>query len=71
MAHISMSFDDVCETSPRMWKRLNCIMPAVCNRYRYGYGDGDGYTARGLPPAAYCLLWSAVVLRSASPTSWA
>lgn len=25
MAHIRISFDDVCETSPRMWKRLNRI----------------------------------------------
>lgn len=26
IAHISMSFDDVCETSPRIWKRLNPIL---------------------------------------------
>ena len=39
MAHISMSFDDVCDTSPRMWKRLNFM-------FRGCYGS----TARGQPP---------------------
>jgi hypothetical protein len=28
IAHISMSFDEVCETSPRMWKRLNPMLGA-------------------------------------------
>ena len=26
IAHIKISFDDVCDTSPRMWKRLNFIV---------------------------------------------
>jgi hypothetical protein len=44
MAHIRMSFDDVCETSPRMRKTLNFIV--VC----YTVQDGD--TARGLSPSS-------------------
>lgn len=45
MAHINMSLEQVCETSPRMWKRLNCMFgttggvrrlhsnrPAACRR---------------------------------------
>jgi hypothetical protein len=45
MAHIRMSFDDVCETSPRMWKALNPIV--------YCYTARNGDTARA--PVAWNL----------------
>lgn len=38
MAHISMSLDDVCETSPRMWKMLKAML------------ESAGYAARGWQP---------------------
>lgn len=40
MAHIKMSLDVVCDTSPRMWKTLNFIL------------QSGGYTARGREPSA-------------------
>jgi hypothetical protein len=42
MAHIRMSFEDVCDTSPRMWNTLNFMV--------LGYRVHDGDTARGLSP---------------------
>jgi hypothetical protein len=44
IAHIRMSFDDVCETSPSMRKTLNFMVKC------YRVQDGD--TARGLSPSS-------------------
>jgi hypothetical protein len=46
MAHIRMSFEDVCDTSPRMWNTLNFMVLVLVLVYRVRDGD----TARGLSP---------------------